>query len=61
MDSFSFHTGHLGIKHGDWIGLLVKMTGGAEAEPLGFSFVRHNDINETVPAPWRKGKAPSTC
>ena len=60
LGSFSFHTGHLGIKHGDWIGLLVKMTGGAKTGALGFSFsfVRHNDANETSPCTIAEEKGP---
>src|SRR6516225_5317464 len=26
LGSFSFHTGHGGIKHGDWVGMLAKLT-----------------------------------
>ncbi len=50
LGSFSFHTGHLGIKHGDWIGLYAQVTGEIGAPPsFSFGFVRHNDLNETVP------------
>jgi poly-gamma-glutamate capsule biosynthesis protein CapA/YwtB (metallophosphatase superfamily) len=50
LGSFSFHTGHGGRRHGDWIGMMAKL----EAGPGGisetrFRFVRHNDHNETVP------------
>ncbi len=50
LGSFSFHTGHGGRRHGDWIGMMAKV----EIEPEGiaatrFRFVRHNDRNETVP------------
>ena len=50
LGSFSFHTGHGGRRHGDWIGMMAEV----EAERGGiagarFRFVRHNDRNETVP------------
>jgi poly-gamma-glutamate synthesis protein (capsule biosynthesis protein) len=49
LGSFSFHTGHGGRRHGDWIGMLaqceVTRDGVAEAR---FRFVRHNAQNETV-------------
>lgn len=50
LGSFSFHTGHGGRAHGDWIGMMVR----AEATRTGitdarFRFVRHNAANETVP------------
>jgi poly-gamma-glutamate capsule biosynthesis protein CapA/YwtB (metallophosphatase superfamily) len=49
LGSFSFHTGHGGRKHGDWLGMMVR----AEVERDGlkravFQFVRHNERNETV-------------
>jgi poly-gamma-glutamate synthesis protein (capsule biosynthesis protein) len=49
LGSFSFHTGHGGRKHGDWIGQMVR----AEVDRSGirsaaFQFVRHNDANETT-------------
>jgi poly-gamma-glutamate capsule biosynthesis protein CapA/YwtB (metallophosphatase superfamily) len=49
LGSFSFHTGHGGRRHGDWIGMMarceVTRDGVAEAR---FRFVRHNARNETV-------------
>ena len=50
LGSFSFHTGHGGRRHGDWIGMMARV----EIEPNGppaarFRFVRHNQANETVP------------
>ena len=50
LGSFSFHTGHGGRRHGDWIGMMAT----AEIGPAGvagasFRFIRHNDANETVP------------
>ncbi|HEV3396438.1 MAG TPA: CapA family protein [Xanthobacteraceae bacterium] len=49
LGSFSFHTGHGGRRHGDWLGMMVR----AEIERDGvkrtaFQFVRHNERNETV-------------
>jgi poly-gamma-glutamate synthesis protein (capsule biosynthesis protein) len=49
LGSFSFHTGHGGRQHGDWIGMMARCEitrdGVAEAR---FRFVRHNARNETV-------------
>jgi poly-gamma-glutamate capsule biosynthesis protein CapA/YwtB (metallophosphatase superfamily) len=49
LGSFSFHTGHGGRRHGDWIGMMAKVEVGrrgiAEAR---FRFIRHNTANETV-------------
>ena len=52
LGSFSFHTGHGGRAHGDWIGMMVR----ADVERDGlraarFRFVRHNAANETVLCP----------
>lgn len=50
LGSFSFHTGHGGIKHGDWVGMLARVTfEGKTISKAAFQFVRHNDNNETVP------------
>jgi poly-gamma-glutamate synthesis protein (capsule biosynthesis protein) len=47
---FSFHTGHGGRRHGDWIGMMVRATITDRAiTATGFQFVRHNPRNETVP------------
>jgi poly-gamma-glutamate capsule biosynthesis protein CapA/YwtB (metallophosphatase superfamily) len=48
LGSFSFHTGHGGRRHPDWVGMMVRV----EADRSGvaaarFQFVRHNDGNET--------------
>jgi poly-gamma-glutamate capsule biosynthesis protein CapA/YwtB (metallophosphatase superfamily) len=49
LGSFSFHTGHSGRRHGDWIGMMVRATVTDHAiADVGFRFVRHNDRNETV-------------
>ena len=48
LGNFSFHTGHGGRKHGDWVGLLACVTF-EETVPArtAFRLVRHNDANET--------------
>jgi poly-gamma-glutamate capsule biosynthesis protein CapA/YwtB (metallophosphatase superfamily) len=52
LGSFSFHTGHGGVKHGDWVGMLAKVIfDGTEVKEAAFQFVRHNDVNETVLCP----------
>jgi poly-gamma-glutamate capsule biosynthesis protein CapA/YwtB (metallophosphatase superfamily) len=52
LGSFSFHTGHGGRRHGDWIGMMarVEFDAGCVSE-ASFRFVRHNDANETVICP----------
>ena len=56
LGNFSFHTGHGGRKHGDWVGTLVRVAaGGARIERVTFQFVRHNDRNETVPCDMSQG------
>ncbi len=50
LGSFSFHTGHGGRRHGDWIGMMVRATITDRAiSRVSFGFVRHNERNETVP------------
>jgi poly-gamma-glutamate capsule biosynthesis protein CapA/YwtB (metallophosphatase superfamily) len=50
LGSFSFHTGHGGRRHGDWIGMLARVEIAARtAGDARFRFVRHNAANETVP------------
>jgi poly-gamma-glutamate synthesis protein (capsule biosynthesis protein) len=50
LGSFSFHTGHGGRQHGDWIGMMARIGAGrAGVEAACFRFVRHNAANETVP------------
>jgi poly-gamma-glutamate synthesis protein (capsule biosynthesis protein) len=48
LGSFSFHTGHGGRKHGDWVGMLARVTveDGRTAE-AAFRLVRHDDANQT--------------
>ena len=49
LGSFSFHTGHGGRKHGDWVGMLATVAlDGHAVQRAAFRFVRHNDANETV-------------
>lgn len=49
LGSFSFHTGHGGRKHGDWIGMMPSVAFAAgQTSDVRFRFVRHNDANETV-------------
>jgi poly-gamma-glutamate synthesis protein (capsule biosynthesis protein) len=49
LGSFSFHTGHGGRRHGDWIGMMAKVDFAAGGiSDVRFRFVRHNDGNETV-------------
>ena len=48
LGSFSFHTGHGGVTHGDWIGMMAKIGFGDQGvESAAFEFVRHNHDNET--------------
>ena len=49
LGSFSFHTGHGGRPHGDWVGMMAQVTlNERKIERAAFRFVRHNDRNETV-------------
>jgi poly-gamma-glutamate synthesis protein (capsule biosynthesis protein) len=49
LGSFSFHTGHGGRRHGDWIGMMARVdVAGDGRQDARFRFVRHNDANETV-------------
>ena len=48
LGSFSFHTGHGGRAHGDWVGMLARLTFDDRAlAEVAFSMVRHNERNET--------------
>jgi poly-gamma-glutamate capsule biosynthesis protein CapA/YwtB (metallophosphatase superfamily) len=50
LGSFSFHTGHGGRRHGDWLGMMVRGSWNQERiERAAFQFVRHDDLNRTVP------------
>jgi poly-gamma-glutamate synthesis protein (capsule biosynthesis protein) len=49
LGSFSFHTGHGGHRHGDWLGMVVRTV----CKPIGIErvtlqFVRHDKQNRTV-------------
>jgi poly-gamma-glutamate capsule biosynthesis protein CapA/YwtB (metallophosphatase superfamily) len=49
LGSFSFHTGHGGRQHGNWVGMLASVALEERGiERASFRFVRHNDRNETV-------------
>ena len=48
IGSFSFHTGHGGRKHGDWVGMLARVTiESGKVTEAAFRLVRHNENNET--------------
>jgi poly-gamma-glutamate synthesis protein (capsule biosynthesis protein) len=49
LGSFSFHTGHGGLKHGDWLGMMVRVScEGGRIDRAAFQFVRHDNRNRTV-------------
>jgi poly-gamma-glutamate synthesis protein (capsule biosynthesis protein) len=49
LGSFSFHTGHGGRAHGDWLGMMVRATwDGRRLARAGLQFVRHDRHNRTV-------------
>jgi len=49
LGSFSFHTGHGGRAHGDWIGMMARAEVSRDGlVSAGFQFARHNAANETV-------------
>jgi poly-gamma-glutamate capsule biosynthesis protein CapA/YwtB (metallophosphatase superfamily) len=48
LGSFSFHTGHGGRAHGDWVGMLARLTfDDAALKEVAFSLVRHDEGNAT--------------
>ena len=48
LGSFSFHTGHGGRAHGNWVGMLARLAFEDSAlVEVAFSMVRHNERNET--------------
>ena len=48
LGSFSFHTGHGGRKHGDWVGMLARVViDDGRTREAAFRLARHNDANET--------------
>ena len=49
LGSFSFHTGHQGRRHGDWLGMMARAEcGRGGIEKAGFQFVRHDAQNRTL-------------
>jgi poly-gamma-glutamate synthesis protein (capsule biosynthesis protein) len=49
LGSFSFHTGHGGRAHGDWLGMMVRASwDGRRLARAGFQFVRHDRDNRSV-------------
>jgi poly-gamma-glutamate synthesis protein (capsule biosynthesis protein) len=60
LGNFSFHTGHGGRKHGDWVGTAGPGGRGPGGDRAGHVPVRaHNDRNETVPCDMAKGRPTS--
>jgi poly-gamma-glutamate capsule biosynthesis protein CapA/YwtB (metallophosphatase superfamily) len=50
LGSFAFHTGHGGRQHGDWLGMMVRISwDDRRIERAAFQFVRHDRQNRTVP------------
>ena len=48
LGSFSFHTGHGGRAHGDWVGMLARLSFDDSAlVEVAFSMVRHDERNAT--------------
>jgi poly-gamma-glutamate synthesis protein (capsule biosynthesis protein) len=48
LGAFSFHTGHGGHRHDDWVGMMAKLSfDGKRLERAAFELIRHNDDNET--------------
>lgn len=49
LGCFSFHTGHDGVRHGDWLGLMpkIRVTDNAVADVV-LRLVRHTEDNETI-------------
>jgi len=48
LGNLSFHTGHGGRQHGDWLGMLARAAVGRNGiEDVRFRFVRHTEDNET--------------
>jgi poly-gamma-glutamate synthesis protein (capsule biosynthesis protein) len=48
LGCFSFHTGHGGIKHENWVGMMAELSfDRTSLQRAAFEFVRHNEANET--------------
>jgi hypothetical protein len=49
LGSFSFHTGHRGRAHGDWLGMMVRaICDRSGIKSAAWQFVRHDAQNRTV-------------
>src|ERR1700730_10607644 len=49
LGSFSFHTGHGVRQHGDWLGMMARVSWDrGRIERAAFQFVRHDRYNRTV-------------
>jgi poly-gamma-glutamate synthesis protein (capsule biosynthesis protein) len=49
LGNFSFHTGHGGRKHGDWVGMIARIAlEERRIAKVSLQFVRHNEQNETL-------------
>jgi len=49
LGNLSFHTGHGGRKHGNWVGVLVEIVcEQGKIATLDLRLVRHSDANETI-------------
>jgi hypothetical protein len=49
LGSFSFHTGHGGRAHGDWLGMMARVVWDrGKIARAAFQFVRHDRCNRTV-------------
>jgi poly-gamma-glutamate synthesis protein (capsule biosynthesis protein) len=49
LGNCSFHTGHGGRRHGDWVGLIASVELEERAiERIALRLVRHNERNETI-------------
>jgi len=50
LGSFSFHTGHGGRQHGDWLGMMARVSWDrARIGRAAFQFVRHDRDNRSTP------------
>src|SRR6267378_2583927 len=55
LGNLSFHTGHGGRAHGDWVGMLVRASVSRQGiDGVTFQLLRHNEANETVPCEMAK-------
>jgi poly-gamma-glutamate synthesis protein (capsule biosynthesis protein) len=49
LGSFSFHTGHGGRQHGDWLGMMARVSWDrGRIARAALQFVRHDRLNRTV-------------